>query len=76
MSGFDDEKGDYKIITNDHISYRYEILGYFDLPLQCHFHHGIPYSVTNPFPLFFLVYLVKVLLDKLLRHMTTNLVGM
>ena len=25
--GFDDDRGDYKIITNDHIAYRYEILG-------------------------------------------------
>lgn len=38
--GFDDDKGDYKIITGDHIGYRYEILeflgkGSFGTALKC-----------------------------------------
>ena len=41
--GFDDEKGDYKIINNDHIGYRYEIKsflgkGSFGTALKCFDH--------------------------------------
>jgi dual specificity tyrosine-phosphorylation-regulated kinase 2/3/4 len=41
--GFDDEKGDYKVITGDHIGYRYEIKeflgkGSFGTALRCYDH--------------------------------------
>ena len=41
--GYDDEKGDYKIINNDHIGYRYEIKtflgkGSFGTALKCFDH--------------------------------------
>lgn len=41
--GYDDEKGDYLIVTGDHIGYRYEILsflgkGSFGTALRCHDH--------------------------------------
>jgi dual specificity tyrosine-phosphorylation-regulated kinase 2/3/4 len=25
-NGYDDEKGDYKVVTGDHIGYRYEVI--------------------------------------------------
>lgn len=41
--GYDDEKGDYKIIMNDHIGFRFEIKaflgkGSFGTALKCHDH--------------------------------------
>ena len=43
--GYDDDKGDYKIVTNDHIGFRYEIKGFlgkgsFGTALKC-FDHKI-----------------------------------
>ena len=38
--GYDDEKGDYKVVDNDHIGYRYEVIsflgkGSFGTALKC-----------------------------------------
>ena len=49
--GYDDDKGDYKIITNDHIGYRYEIKsflgkGSFGTALKCFDHkEGVEVAV-------------------------------
>ena len=29
MLGYDDERGDYKMLLNDHLEYRYEVLAIF-----------------------------------------------